>query len=1235
MKKRILILLSVLFLSISIVFSITSKSNSANYISDEDGCYFEGPYGAISAVYYSYGLFRGSLNPLGCPVSNEKNFYNDAEVPFGEEIDKYQEFEHGSIYYNSTQKSAFALFNKVDEHYQSRKDNLGLPITSEIGNALLYPYNCRAYFQNGYIQCTNIYMQVESRYWSDIGYAAEVVMKRDFPELKMPFSKNFNGEIGIFSGGPHAWYLGGLFNETMAPGRGSGIDIAGSNMSVYAMAPGTVIDVFPDPVTDGYVDCHTRLSGLGCWVAIRHDFSGTVMIYGHIQPWYSPYTSPDSIEIGDHVYTGQILGNTTGQIIGNSSGPHVHLEYRSGINYTCTIDCINTIPQVGQPIDWHGVVIDDTLISGGIEPGTTTRYNYDGSAVRLTGIFDQQKYSQNEISSNFGDILKFPTWLFYEPDGTGPKSINSWMTNAAWDTCHNDPEYADKCELAIIPPSYDNTIFSGGGFIPSSIYSTNHSTNSGGGYFISSNEETVNDPPYEEPYPNPQPTPTQGGPITNCPTNNQEGVYFYENTYYSGDCYFTTTDTPNFGLTEVGNDRLSSVKIIGDYRARLYEDINYGGRYDELNDSDPNLDIRSLGDQYSSAKISETTIPCPTDGREGVYMYSDIEYQGDCLFSTVNIPFFGDTVIGDNDLSSIRFIGYWDAKIYEDANYEGRYDVIGSNDPNLNIRSLGGQYSSGKMIQNNPSPTPTPPPNQIILLSSSINNGGFESASMAGWTSSGGTFVIDTANPHSGWYYVKGTSATEAKFYRYFDLTQYQSAINDGRVSSSWRVYIDVGDSEQFTYIVRFLDVNNNILYSYNTGWSWHDGGYDDWGGHLNQLPVNTAKAYIEFKMRRSSGDFTDCDVDDFYLDLFIEPETQPTPTPTLTPTPIPDCFSNQDTRAIVFDYSYCNDFAGKLPLGVENSLLNLTDVAWDNRISSLYIPNGKSMLIYEGENGTGEYVCLNNSVNDLGQLVFDDGSPITNKASSIISYPEEDCPQILANDFSINDNPLAGEVVTAEYNLRNISGRPLGLSGILVGVHGPYCETWDCPNISDFPWATDIVIEPGQTYRYSQERAFYIVDDQYFYEYLTVDNNNTWKSYKPTSSLVVSRGIEITEPVTLTPPIPFVGQEVNAQFTIKNFGTRTISLPYLMVVAKGPNCDSWDCPDGWADFPWVTNLSLDPGEEYTYSQSRPFYRSGEGYLADAAFGDNNIWWYEVPNNTRYNFYVIEPFKLFLPVIKK
>lgn len=1194
-----------------------------------------GTYGAIGALYNSYTDGLTQINPLGKPVSYEKHFVNDTDICNGADVDKYQEFEHGSIYYVASQKSAFALFNQVDVKYKDIKaeGTLGFPTTSEIGDATRYPYSCRAYFEGGMIFCKDAYMSVGVLYWSGLtNYGIENILKRDYPALKMPFKAQDNDtdNKGEYSAGPHSWIVGDI-HETYPEGQGSGLDISGPAMDVVAMASGTIIDIYPDPVRDDWVDCTTltKEKGLGCWVAIRHDFSGTVMVYGHIQP-HLTHSYPEPIRIGAHIKTGNLLGNTTNGFIGNSDGPHVHIEYRNGIK-SCETNCVvlrNNAP-IGRPIDWHGVVIDDTLISGASVLNSDSSYNYDGTAVRVVGEFTKTKYTQSEVETQFSNLLEYAEWKFLEYKSPIERTTKTWLTKEAWATCQASSDNL-RCEEVNVEKSYDNTIFSVGGGLISTNTNVNGITVENSGSFTSTNNLTDYDPRYEPPYPNPQPTPTPGGPSSNCDNPSLNGVYFYENTNYTGDCYYTTSDTANFGLTTVGNDRLSSVRIVGDYKVRLYEDIYYTGRYDELNSSDSNLDIRSLGDQYSSATVSEKLYTCPTDGREGVYMYSEADYKGDCLFSTVDIPFFGDTVIGDNDLDSIRFIGHWDAKLYEKAFYEGRYDYIGSNDSNLSDSSLGDQFSSAKLIRNTPDPTPTLPPNTTILLSPSINNGGFESGSMSGWSQTGGAFVIDTMFPHSGSFYVKGTSAEEAKFYRYFDVSTYQTAINEGRASSSYYVYVDVGDSEEYKYSVKFQDSAGNTLDQKNTGWSWHDGGYDQREGSMT-VPINTSKVLIEFSMRRTANDFTDCDVDDFYLDLTIQPTSTPTPEP--TPPSAPDCEKLQEDNVLLYDYTYCNDYAGKIPFGVENSLYNLVDISWDNRISSIYIPEGTSLLLYEGSGGTGQYQCLNSSVNDLNQIAFDDGRTLSNQTSSIVYYLEPDCPQINASNPVINTNPLAGETTTAEYYLQNISGRTLNFDGILAGIHGPFCETWDCENTSDYPWAVNITLQLGETYHYKQERAFNVVSDQYLYEFLTLDSYGVWKSYFPTQSMSVSRGLEIIEPITLNPMNPSTGDQVTAEYKVKNFGDRPITIPYLMVIAKGPNCSSWDCPEGCVDFPWVKNITLNPGEEYGYVQSRTFNNPGDGYFADAAFGDNNVWWYLLPSNVRYHFSVDGYYYNFLPAI--
>src|SRR5205807_438384 len=77
-----------------------------------------------------------------------------------------------------------------------------------------------------------------------------------------------------------------------------------------------------------------------------------------------------------------------------------------------------------------------------------------------------------------------------------------------------------------------------------------------------------------------------------------------------------------------------------------------------------------------------------------------------------------------------------------------------------------------------------------------------------------------------------------------------------------------------------------------------------------------------------------------------------------------------------------------------------------------------------------------------------------------------------------------------------------------------------------------------------------------------------------------------------------------------------------LIGAAKGPNCTDWSCSN-WADFPHVQNITLLPGQEYRYQQSRPFTESGSGYIASPSYVDiDGVWHVKLFGGNRVNFTV-------------
>lgn len=962
----------------------------------------------------------------------------------------------------------------------------------------------------------------------------------------------------------------------------------------------------------------------GCFVTVSH------LIVSH--EYVSAYAHMSTLLVspGEYVEKGQLLG--LGGSTGNSQGPHLHFGVCDAADSDCAAHALDFADVTITGIE--GIDLAGRMVDG---PGVAL---FNSAGMNDTGqVFtnDRSELSDTAIGSDaatFARLGRDWTTILYK---------NSDFDVNAYYGIEADSQH-----------SYQDVDLSLQTFTDNSPVSENASSIKVGVNICINPGRGPGFPNLDECYPiNPTLTPTPGGPPDptgtpvpspttssgNCPSDGSQGIYFYRDTNYQGVCYFSTDDVPDFGNTILGDNALSSIRFIGDWEVRIHKDTNYQGPYDVEGNDNPNLDINSLGGQYSSAKITDTTETCPTDGRAGVYMYSNRDYEGRCLFSTVDVPDFGDTNLGDNDLSSIRFIGDWEATIYRDDNFEGPYDVEGSDNPNLDINSLGGQYSSVEIESvivpptDTPTPTITPAPESHTLLSPTLNNGGFESGK-SDWNETV-TFVLDTENPHSGQYYLKGTEAEEGYIYRTFSLATYQQEIDEGRASTYFTAWVDAGNSELYRFILKLRDGQGNILLETPGDWHLITGSYHQATVSVPEIPVGVRDILFEGHVKRTAGGFTDVDFDDFTLVLQIGAPIPPTATPTSTPTStsiptatgtatsIPHCGSFSNTNAVFFDATLCNPSQGSIPLTASKTNLNLSDLGWDDRASSLFVPDGWSILAFEHASNQGASRCITGSMWDLSLDYFDNSAVLMDdEISSLIVYDSPGCPPFETSLLVLDDAPRTGETAQALFQIKNIGSRAIDLAGVLVGVHGPGCTDWGCPNVVDFPIHEDVHLNPGQFYTYYAERSFNVADNQYLIQALSYDIDGTWYGHSEVESFSVRDGIQVVQPIAFQPANPQVGELVTAYYAIKNVSDAPITVESVGMVARGPNCSDWLCEDGWADFPRVSNITLQPGQMYNYVGQRSFDEAGPGYFADAAYADDNPWWYIVPSNQRYYFTV-------------
>ncbi len=98
---------------------------------------------------------------------------------------------------------------------------------------------------------------------------------------------------------------------------------------------------------------------------------------------------------------------------------------------------------------------------------------------------------------------------------------------------------------------------------------------------------------------------------------------------------------------------------------------------------------------------------------------------------------------------------------------------------------------------------------------------------------------------------------------------------------------------------------------------------------------------------------------------------------------------------------------------------------------------------------------------------------------------------------------PQPGQMVVAEFQVRNAGEEAVELPALAALSRGPGCTDWDCSNEADFPVVVGIALQPGEVYTYRQERLFSAVGEGYLAAPAYRDAAGTWHTDLPGASQV------------------------------------------------------------------------------------------------------------------------------------
>lgn len=197
------------------------------------------------------------------------------------------------------------------------------------------------------------------------------------------------------------------------------------------------------------------------------------------------------------------------------------------------------------------------------------------------------------------------------------------------------------------------------------------------------------------------------------------GVYVYARTNHRGDCSRLRGDVPNLTPEYVGNDSASSIRIIGPYVVTAFRHAGYRGESSRFLTDRTTFDGTVIGhDRASSLRIQQVHNVCSQFARPGVYLYSGRNFTGDCARLTDDTGNLARHLVGADAASSIRLVGGYAARLYDQTGISGEPSSrFSADDPDLSDDAIGEDTASSvDVIAPDPAVRPNPEKEHIWRL---------------------------------------------------------------------------------------------------------------------------------------------------------------------------------------------------------------------------------------------------------------------------------------------------------------------------------------------------------------------------------------------------------------------------------------------------------------------------------------------------------------------------------------
>jgi hypothetical protein len=176
-------------------------------------------------------------------------------------------------------------------------------------------------------------------------------------------------------------------------------------------------------------------------------------------------------------------------------------------------------------------------------------------------------------------------------------------------------------------------------------------------------------------------------------------VTLFSDANYGGRNFVSTTSVPNLSGTPIGNNQASSVLVGHGTMVSAYSTPNYTGTCQTFGPGGtPDLASTRIGnDSIESIKLGEA---CPADHVTGdITLCANENTFPPCVYIRDNVPDFGVTAIGNDNVRSLGVPAGGTMSLFSDANYRGMC-VTSTGGLYNELRSAGMSAKASSMLAN-------------------------------------------------------------------------------------------------------------------------------------------------------------------------------------------------------------------------------------------------------------------------------------------------------------------------------------------------------------------------------------------------------------------------------------------------------------------------------------------------------------------------------------------------------